>query len=282
MPLSEKPVTPPYAEPIHLDEMKLHLRVDVTADDALITSQIRTAREIAETFTQRQLVAATWKRNLHRFPDRYCQHDDFEDFYSIRLLHPPVMAVTSITYIDTNGATQTLATSVYDLDKNAEPAVVRLKYVQIWPPTREQPNAVTVNYISGYVAPFTATANMPDLVVKGGSFAALDQYRLSNSGGALPTGLSTGFDYLVSSFGGVLLNGSNLRITDEDGLLIAPTSAGTGTHFIGEIPERIRQAMKLIVGDLYAKREDSPDKVSGPIMTAVKRLLWPHRVMEMA
>ena len=49
-------VTPPAEEPVSLAEARLHLRVDFTDDDALITSLIAAARQAAETLTGRQFV----------------------------------------------------------------------------------------------------------------------------------------------------------------------------------------------------------------------------------
>jgi hypothetical protein len=137
MPLSEKLYTPPYAEPVHLDEMKLHLRVDIDDDDTLIASIIRAAREHVESFTGRQLVAATWKLFLDEFPTQ-CGWSEMSNAYwrrwrddpygwnAIRLGHSPLIAVDSIQYVDTNGATQTLASSVYTVDANTEPARIVL------------------------------------------------------------------------------------------------------------------------------------------------------------
>ena len=61
-------VTPPAEEPVSLADAKLHLRVDFTDDDALITSLIAAARQAAETLTGRQIVTARWKLVLDSFP----------------------------------------------------------------------------------------------------------------------------------------------------------------------------------------------------------------------
>ena len=53
-------VTPPAEEPVSLAEAKLHLRVDIADDDALITALISAARQAAETITGRQIVTARW------------------------------------------------------------------------------------------------------------------------------------------------------------------------------------------------------------------------------
>ena len=61
-------VTPPTGEPVSLAEAKLHLRVDVDDDDALIGSIISAARQAAETLTGRQLITSRWKLVLDAFP----------------------------------------------------------------------------------------------------------------------------------------------------------------------------------------------------------------------
>ena len=62
------PIVAPYAEPVHLDDAKLHLRVEVTDDDALIRTLIVAARNHAEIFTGRALVTQTWDLKLDAFP----------------------------------------------------------------------------------------------------------------------------------------------------------------------------------------------------------------------
>lgn len=55
-------ITAPALEPLSLVETKLFLRVDTTAEDTLITSLIKVAREAAEIFTGRSL-----NTQSHRF-----------------------------------------------------------------------------------------------------------------------------------------------------------------------------------------------------------------------
>ena len=60
--------------------------------------------------------------------------DSFDDL--ARLPEAPVTSITSITYIDQDGATQTLATSVYELRAEGLETAVVLKYGQSWPSIR--------------------------------------------------------------------------------------------------------------------------------------------------
>lgn len=132
-----KVTTEPAAEPISLDEAKLHLRVDHSADDSLIGILIQTAREIVEAHTNRSLITQT----------RVIKLDNFPCLGTIRLTHGPVQSL-SITYYDQDDASQTLASSEYweDFDSNIPRVVVKTS----WPATEDKPNAVTITYVAGY------------------------------------------------------------------------------------------------------------------------------------
>lgn len=137
-------VTAPTAEPVTLEEVKLHLRVDADDEDDLITGLITAAREYAEAVTQRAIPQQTWDLQADAFT---CA----DEFY---LPKAPCVSVTSITYLDTDGASQTLATTVYGTDlptgPDARAGRIYLKYQQVWPQTRDIPNAVTVRFVAGY------------------------------------------------------------------------------------------------------------------------------------
>jgi uncharacterized phiE125 gp8 family phage protein len=139
-------VTAAEEEPVTLDEAKLQTRREhVTHDDTYLeTICIPAARDRGEQATGRQFITATWQMTLDRFPcSRY-----------IELPKPPLQSVTSVTYVDENGATQTLATTVYSVDAPEGPTCARgriaLKYDQVWPSTRYQPNCVTITFVAGY------------------------------------------------------------------------------------------------------------------------------------
>lgn len=54
-------ITAPGVEPVTLSEAKDHARVTVTDDDALITSQIVSARNFVEAYTKRFCINQTWE-----------------------------------------------------------------------------------------------------------------------------------------------------------------------------------------------------------------------------
>lgn len=138
----------PAAEPLSRTEAKVHLRVDsdLTADDTLIDNLIIAAREYVERFTRRILINSVCVLKLDAFPSTdYCEG-------VIYLRSPPVGTFASITYIDTTGTSQTLSASLYQTDLVMLPARVRPAYGEVWPETRDQMSAVTLNYTSGYGA----------------------------------------------------------------------------------------------------------------------------------
>lgn len=133
----------PATEPVTTAELKSHLRVDSTDEDTLIASLGTAARQYVEEQTRRALVTQTWVLKLDEFPE-----SDGE----ILLPRPPLVSVSSVTYVDTAGSTQTLSSSVYSVDTTDTPGRITLAYDQTWPTVRDQRNAITVTYVAGYGA----------------------------------------------------------------------------------------------------------------------------------
>lgn len=139
-------ITAPAVEPITFDEAKAHCRVDVDDDDALISSLIVAARQHVENVTGRQLITATWALTLDCWP---C----WIDVPRAPLLSTPAVA---ITYLDTAGATQTLATDQYRVHAPSGPTAARgtieRAYGVSWPSLYGVSNSVTVTFSAGYGA----------------------------------------------------------------------------------------------------------------------------------
>lgn len=135
-------ITAPAVEPVLLAAAKLHLRVDHTADDDLITALITAAREGAEHMTGRALITQTWERVLDAFPPG-----------GVDLGKPPVASITSITYIDAAGAEQVLDPADYTLDATTPSGwVLPSQALDVWPNTDDVANAVRVRFVAGYGA----------------------------------------------------------------------------------------------------------------------------------
>lgn len=150
-------VSPPAEEPVSLAEAKLHLRVDFTDDDALITALITAARTAAETITGRQLVTARWKLVLDSFPGPSLMGVPAGTPFSLpghAILIPkcPIQSLVSIQYLDMASTWQVMPATDYTVDLACEPARITPVFGKIWPITLPQIGAVTVTFDAGYGA----------------------------------------------------------------------------------------------------------------------------------
>ena len=190
-----KLITAPAAEPVTLAEAKLHARVDTSADDSLITALIVAARQECEHIIGRALVTQTWEQVLPAFA------------VSMDLDMAPVASITSIKYLDSAGAEQTLANTVYDLIEEALPPRVVLKDGQSWPDVYAADDAVRIRFIAGLAeaaAASAVTAGATTTVVLAanpGSLAAGGLLRLDGFSGA-DAALLNGLDHTVNSVSG--------------------------------------------------------------------------------
>jgi uncharacterized phiE125 gp8 family phage protein len=132
-------ITAPAETPVTLAEARQHLRVTATSEDALITNLIGAAVEHSETFTSRAIVTQTWELSLDAFRGG-----------EIELPKPNLQSVTSVKYIDLDGASQTVPAADYQVDTISEPGRIKLVPAASWPSVNEQLNAVTIRFIAGY------------------------------------------------------------------------------------------------------------------------------------
>ena len=134
----------PTVEPLTVDQVMEPLRLDEY--ETMLPLLIASARASAEAATSLALMTQTLDLYLDAFP---CAE--------IVLPRSPLQSVTSITYTDTDGATQTLAASEYQVDTASAPPRIAPAYGKSWPSTRQQLNAVQVRFVCGH----TAAASVP-------------------------------------------------------------------------------------------------------------------------
>lgn len=159
-----KVLTAATVEPVSTSDMKLHLRVDHSTDDALIGALVSAARDYVERQTRRPLVNTTYRQTMDYFPDG-----------AIELLRGPAVqiavagayayAMPRIRYYDENGDLNTLtfAGGDFELDLDANPPRLNLIPMDTWPNTESgKANAVEVDYVAGYGS---SAAAVPALLV---------------------------------------------------------------------------------------------------------------------
>ena len=135
-------VTPATQEPVSLAEARSQARIDVVTEDATLAAYIVAARQWLELATGRALPVQTLEMSLDCFPR--CQ---------ITLPRSPVASITSITYTDTDGATQTVSAADYLLDAARHVPIITPAYGKAWPPSRGDAGNVKVRFVAGESQP---------------------------------------------------------------------------------------------------------------------------------
>lgn len=134
-------ITAPAVEPITLAEAQVHLRVDSSDEDDDIEARIIAARIQCENISHRAFVTQTLEVTLDQWP---CGD-------VIQLPRPPLASITSITYIDSDGNSTVMSSSLYFADTASEPGRLALKYGQSWPTVTLRPYAgIAIRYVAGY------------------------------------------------------------------------------------------------------------------------------------
>ena len=160
----------PVLEPVSAEEFRDSVRFSATELDQTIDQKLAAARRQLEIDTSRAVMTQTLVLRLDCFP---CD--------GIELRRCPVQSVTSITYLDSAGVSQTLATTVYTVDIYSNPARITLKYGQSWPATLAQANAVTVTFVAGYGSVVESVpAEVKEAIIAGAAmgFETVEEFEL--------------------------------------------------------------------------------------------------------
>ncbi len=126
-------------EPVTVEELRVHLRLQTKAHDEHLRELITASRQWIED-------AMLWRLLL-----RQVVVEKFDRFAGEMELRWPAASITSVAYLDPDGDTQTVAATVYELATNHSVSYIRLKYNQYWPTdVRAHEDAVTITYPAGY------------------------------------------------------------------------------------------------------------------------------------
>lgn len=132
----------PSITPVSLADVKAHLRVDHTDDDAMIGALLAAATAHFDGWTGilgRCLVEQTWRQDFDAFARSLC------------LPLGPVISITSVTWRSAAGQVSTVASADYDLRTDAGGrAVIRFDDAYSFPSDLHESRALAVTYKSGY------------------------------------------------------------------------------------------------------------------------------------
>ena len=135
----------PSLEPLSLDEVKAHLRIDHTDEDILLASLVTAARIHLETMLGLSFITQQWMLVLDEWPDGL----------SISLPLGPVQQVTSITLYDTDDQASTIASSSYALDALSQPARLVWRGSSPRPAPEREYNGIEIALTTGFGAAAT-------------------------------------------------------------------------------------------------------------------------------
>jgi uncharacterized phiE125 gp8 family phage protein len=143
--------TAPTAEPVSTAEAKEHLRVLDDADDSYIGTLVTAVRRKFEELANVSLLEQDWILHLDGFP---------ADSDVIELPRGPLQSVSSITYLDTAGDSQTMDADDYVVDTSGRLGRIGLEWDASWPTTKNVIDAVQIAYTAGY----GEAADVPELM----------------------------------------------------------------------------------------------------------------------
>ena len=132
-------VTAPAAGLISLADAKAQLRVQFDDDDNLITALVLAATDQVQANTQRRYMPQSLQWILQGWGD-----------HMVLPVAPggdsQGIEITGVTYVDENGATQTLDPSIYWARPHGDTLRLVLQWYQIWPWLGDGPDRVVISF----------------------------------------------------------------------------------------------------------------------------------------
>ncbi|MDA5194946.1 head-tail connector protein [Govanella unica] len=177
----------PAVEPLTLDEVKLHLRVDGCEEDGLLSACITAARRSAEAYLRRALIAQRWQYYLDDWPG-----------VVLRIPCPPLRTVDMIRIYDGDGAVLTMDPDRYEVDCRSEPGRIAARG-GIWPAPGRRMGGIEITFEAGYGTSWNA---VPQDIRAGllMAVAAMYEQRGATDGGLPPSIAALWSPYRMLSF----------------------------------------------------------------------------------
>lgn len=156
------------SEPIELSDAANFLRLEIPDDNALVQGLITSARMECEQRTNRSFINTTWQLSLDYFPPYPIKTTNIlpalafgvaavggrtlflnMESGAIRLPMPPLISVSSISYVDPSGQTNTLPFQNIVISTGT-PGQIAPSFGNIFPLTIPSLSSVTIEYVAGY------------------------------------------------------------------------------------------------------------------------------------
>jgi hypothetical protein len=153
-------LTAPASEPVTVDEVKAHARIETTADDTLLGYYITGARQLVESITGKALITQTWVLTLDNWPADKC--DEWWDGVreapisitqraQVTIRKAPFLAISSVVTRDEDDTETTWASTNYYVDKRHGFGRLNLRQGQTWPAIVSRSfGAIKITFTAGY------------------------------------------------------------------------------------------------------------------------------------
>lgn len=275
-------LAPPTAEPVTRQEVRDYLRLDGTDDYSIIDGLIVAARKYAEMVTRRQLVTATWRLTLDKFPRR------------LELPFAPLSHVVAIRYIDTDGTLTTLGawggrTLAFTADAPTDLITAAAHGLQTGDALQVSTTGTLPGGLSAVTTYFAERASDSTAYLHTARCTALagataSRVNLTSAGSGTHSLLvgNTMYDVCADSEPARIVpvyGGSWPTTRAIPGALAVEYVCGYGPP--AYVPDGLKTAIKMLVGHLYEHREASTPAKIEVVPLAVESLLWQYRVMEL-
>lgn len=138
---------PPMAEPITLQELKDHLRIDHALEDTLLSGLIATARQYLEYRTGLGLMEQEWRLCLDDWPQNRC----------ILIHKSPIRAIDEIEQFGVDGVPQIVDQNQMLLDSKSSPARLFTGAQNV---PGQMMNGIEITFTVGY----SSASDVPDML----------------------------------------------------------------------------------------------------------------------
>ena len=177
-------IVPPVAEPLTLAEVKAHLRLDATDEDALLASLQKTAREHLERMSGLALMRQTLRLYLDDWPEG-----------PVRIGRGPVQSIEAVRIYDGAGVPRALSLAGHVLDGASLPA-------RLWLSQREESaravNGIEIDFIAGYASANEVPGDLKRAMLT--HVALMFSFRGAVLPENQPAGVPDGYDRLVAPY----------------------------------------------------------------------------------
>lgn len=130
----------PAKEPVSSAEFRAHQRIDSTDENELIDAMLKSARGLAEDYTERSFIETVWDYYLDCLDER-----------TIYLPRGKLVSVEFLKYYDVNGQLTTFSSSNYQVDTMRDRPRIVLNHNVCWPILKlGKINSVQIQFTAGY------------------------------------------------------------------------------------------------------------------------------------